>query len=78
MTTERNQSVGGRTFPCIGGYRSPSLVQSAGPRARELGWREFEDQQLKRYLDLGLARERLLLRRAPDSQRAAVIATQRL
>ena len=39
----------------------------------ELGWREFEDQHLKRYLDLGLARERLLLTRAPDSQRAAVL-----
>lgn len=39
----------------------------------ELGWRELEDHQLKRYLDLGLARERLLLTRAPDSQRAAVL-----
>jgi hypothetical protein len=49
------------------------LLASHETAGIERGWREFEDQHLKRYLDVGLAREQMLLTRAPDSQRAAVL-----
>lgn len=48
--------------PLLAGYETAGI---------ERDWRELGDRDLKRYLDLGLRRERLLLKRAPDLQRAA-------
>jgi len=48
------------------------LLASYETAGIELGWRELDDRELKRCVDLSLARERLLLKRPRDVERVAV------